>query len=115
MKEFICVWCHPETPDDEDDDHHGLCKEHMITFLEELERDGHKFDPDHKSPFGHLTNEEIGSGPCMICTKICTSKSFCYGCGEFICASCVDNNETLVIGKHKANDHLVGLKLEATN
>lgn len=104
MSNIVCVWCHPEI---ENSSQEGLCPTHEKVFMESLAAEGFE---ELVEPKKMITK----TGKCFLCNIDCTAKSFCYGCGEFVCKICIDT-EDLVAGNHTSFAHVKAARKSGTN
>lgn len=105
MSNIVCVWCYPDMEGSSTTE--GLCTAHEQMLMNDLMSEGFEELVEPKKM-------KSKTGKCFLCHTDCTAKSFCYGCGEFVCKVCIDTDE-LVAGNHTSFAHVKAASKSGTN
>ena len=47
---------------------------------------------------------------CYFCKQVVTEEDYCYGCEQYVCEKCFDEDGDFPVGKHQVEDHMGGKK-----
>lgn len=68
-----------------------------------------EFVEHHTKPIASLSAVVVETvpdiGPCMMCSRSCTTEHYCYGCKHFVCEGCDRMDLNFPNGPHLLSDH----------